>query len=733
MKRFLHIILLLPLLGFTWDINNEDEPERPVWATPQTQKWDQPNKPYEDVEIDQPDAGWYDDPRTYPIPAEWPETVRRRFQDLIRAEEMTEKQILRARTWDRSPLRLNTKWIDSKSDKDQGYIFASVPEFNQFTVFKLDPPNGTIHQNMQGKAKIFNLDDNAQYRIIVFDARDVVATGGTASADKYIRIIVLQHSSGFHEEGGGRFYADDYRNIYSGFVEGGNNSFMLGIDTFGHQIWWHQGYGDFGGPGVYNDVYLDKSKNHFIIVHYEPWFDDDPGDNQWKTVNASINIVDHFSGVSIASKRDENPQGLDILTSITRPSGNSGYVVTRHYGLTNEGQLRRMDDDLNYVPWGSGTTPTVSQVWWKRIIVDLSADYVTAGYNQDDHLTQDRTAPGTSVAAVPSSMSCSAYPPSQALDNNDSNMWYYVQCEEERDASGGPRIKIDFGAGNAYAVYSGTIIPVENTSGNTGYIVHGSNNDSTWDFLKGSIAGGGPAFSSDWNNATAYRYIRIEFVQVYQGNGPDLGCDGKPASCNDPVNYREYWINELELYAYVAGDYSQHAAIAKYEGDSGGNEGVTIFEVENTGVSRFQSVALGTKDSDYRVVGHDDDGIYVARIDALSGATVWEKSFPAGTTGWSIEPALENGGHIISGDYRNPTTGRQQMYLLKISDSGDEEWSQYFNPGTLFQSGARHAIETDDRGYLASGYAQADGDNRKIYLIKTNRHGESCSAGVPCE
>ena len=724
MRQLLLIPLLLIPLGFTWDINNEEEPERPVWETSQTIKWDTPEDPYKDVEIDQPDAGWYADPKKYPIPVEWSDIVRRRYQELTRDEKMTDDQALRARTWDRPPLRLNTKWIDSKSDKEQGYIFASIPEFNRFTVFKLDPPNGTIHQNMKGKAKIFNLDDNTQYRIVAFDARDVVAVGQTAVADKYVRIVVLYRGvgKGFHEEGGGRFYTDEYRNIYSAFKENANNSFVLGIDQFGNQLWNYQGYGDFGGPGVYNDIYLDKTNNHLVTVHYEPQFDDDPGDYKWGTVSASIIVTNYLSGVSVRSKYYNGIS--DIMQTITKASDDSGYVLGRLKGDEYVGQLRRLDSELAYIAWGSGTTPEMPHVWWKRIKIDLSGDYVASGHLR--HFGEDHTVPGTSITAT-RQCAAPAYPPSNSIDNDDATTWYSLRCGT---GDNNEEIKIDFGAGNSYPITSGIIDPPESGTTHPNYRVWGSPDDSAWTLIKDYEAGNFPAFTDDWGNRTAYRYIRIDQRLDQNTDNPGLSCDGMPASCA-PFGHWAHWIYELELFSFVT-DY-ERAIVAKYEGDSGGSEGDTIFEVHNTGVSRFQSIATSTKDSDYRVVGHDDNGIYVARIDALSGATVWEKSFPAGTTGWSIEPALENGGHIISGDYRNPTTGRQQMYLLKISDSGDEEWSQYFNPGTLFQSGARHAIETDDRGYLASGYAQADGDNRKIYLIKTNRHGESCSAGVPCE
>jgi hypothetical protein len=181
---------VLYVYGATWDKPDEQATKEKYYHIPKP-KWDSPDKAFDEKDLqEKPPKGWYnyDNLNDFIIPDDWPYWVKKRFQKLMRDKEIPAKDKELVRRWARPPLEVNTKWIDSKSDRTKGFILAKADKFNHFTVFKIDPSDGIVEQNFRGKAKIYGLDEDKQYRIYCFDARGYVGGSVTALADKYIRI-----------------------------------------------------------------------------------------------------------------------------------------------------------------------------------------------------------------------------------------------------------------------------------------------------------------------------------------------------------------------------------------------------------------------------------------------------------------------------------------------------------------------------------------------------------------
>jgi len=148
----------------------------------------------------------------------------------------------------------------------------------------------------------------------------------------------------------------------------------------------------------------------------------------------------------------------------------------------------------------------------------------------------------------------------------------------------------------------------------------------------------------------------------------------------------------------------------------------------------FTSICEG-RDGSYTAVGGVTGftNTFVASM-SPSGVTKWEYTYDVGTHPYSISPTKDKG-YIIAGSDGNPDTAWNTpiAFILKISRNGKEEWRKYFKPvagdGTVFYK----AIQTQDKDYLAVGSLRESSNLSEVYIVKTNRHGESCSPGVPCE
>jgi hypothetical protein len=120
------------------------------------------------------------------------------------------------------------------------------------------------------------------------------------------------------------------------------------------------------------------------------------------------------------------------------------------------------------------------------------------------------------------------------------------------------------------------------------------------------------------------------------------------------------------------------------------------------------------------------DAVMLIKTDG-NGLEQWSETFANNNTssfassyGLSVKQT-DDGGYIICGR-TNDGYGPNDSYLIKTYANGTEQWSQTF--GGVLDDNAFEVQQTDDGGYIISGYTESFGNgNYDVYLIKTDGNG----------
>jgi hypothetical protein len=106
-----------------------------------------------------------------------------------------------------------------------------------------------------------------------------------------------------------------------------------------------------------------------------------------------------------------------------------------------------------------------------------------------------------------------------------------------------------------------------------------------------------------------------------------------------------------------------------------------------------------------------------------SGELQWRKTFGGEEDDrcWALQPTAE-GGFVLLGETRSVGAGEEDVYLIKVTVAGEEEWSKTFG-GEKGDRGFSVA-QTSDGGFLIIGqtYSEGAGD-RDAYVVKTDSRG----------
>jgi hypothetical protein len=142
-----------------------------------------------------------------------------------------------------------------------------------------------------------------------------------------------------------------------------------------------------------------------------------------------------------------------------------------------------------------------------------------------------------------------------------------------------------------------------------------------------------------------------------------------------------------------------------------------------------QFIVAGTKGGFYNVdltiFRMPDCDALLVRIDG-EGEQVWQKLY--GGEGhdwfWAVRPAPDGGGYYCLGSTQSYGEGSFDMYLVRISEEGDELWHKTFG-GSHVDYGQSLGIAPDGNLYLL-GTTQSFGQNGStdLYLVKTDPSGE---------
>jgi hypothetical protein len=141
--------------------------------------------------------------------------------------------------------------------------------------------------------------------------------------------------------------------------------------------------------------------------------------------------------------------------------------------------------------------------------------------------------------------------------------------------------------------------------------------------------------------------------------------------------------------------------------------------------------AVPTNDEGFILVGYTkckgagEEDVYVVKIDKY-GTMKWEKTFggAGADIAYSIAPTSD-GRYYICGSTRSKGFGEEDMYVLKIDNTGNLEWEKTF--GGAASDIANSVVCTSDKGCVVSGYTKSKGNGKlNSYLIKLDNKGEIC-------
>lgn len=125
-----------------------------------------------------------------------------------------------------------------------------------------------------------------------------------------------------------------------------------------------------------------------------------------------------------------------------------------------------------------------------------------------------------------------------------------------------------------------------------------------------------------------------------------------------------------------------------------------------------------------------DDNFYwvggLVKLDS-SGYEVWSETCTDGDLEWSIAPhsviEFDDGSFLIVGQSGEPNESNfeNEACLYKINSMGIEQWRKEYSYGV--NDNAWAVCETNDNGYLLTGWADSGANGNDIWLIKTDQNG----------
>lgn len=143
------------------------------------------------------------------------------------------------------------------------------------------------------------------------------------------------------------------------------------------------------------------------------------------------------------------------------------------------------------------------------------------------------------------------------------------------------------------------------------------------------------------------------------------------------------------------------------------------------GYAFFGESICETSDGGYMFTGYvisDDstctDSLYVIKIDS-TGLAQWRKEYPSSYGHW-IEPA-NDGNYVITGSVIPESKDDNDLWLLKINDSGDTTWTRTY--GDAYTDIGYRVKQTPDGGFIITGIKESYYDS-DLLVIKTNHLGQ---------
>jgi len=120
--------------------------------------------------------------------------------------------------------------------------------------------------------------------------------------------------------------------------------------------------------------------------------------------------------------------------------------------------------------------------------------------------------------------------------------------------------------------------------------------------------------------------------------------------------------------------------------------------------------------------GNGNSDLLICKIDS-AGNFIWNKAF--GTAGWEYGNSVcstSDGGFVVTGYKSSDDTHSKDVYVVKFDANGDEVWNKIIG-GENIDVGMS-ICETSDNCYVICGYTESFGAGRDdVYLVKLSENG----------
>ena len=145
-----------------------------------------------------------------------------------------------------------------------------------------------------------------------------------------------------------------------------------------------------------------------------------------------------------------------------------------------------------------------------------------------------------------------------------------------------------------------------------------------------------------------------------------------------------------------------------------------------------------TNDGGYIIVGETRDDtpghksdVWLIKTDS-NGVEEWNQTFGTTYAGWShpwndagysVEQTTPDGGYIIVGEKYSGVTDSSDVWLIKTTSNGNEEWNKTY--GGIEDDYGSCVAQTTDGGYIITGMTASYGaGDYDVWLIKTDSNGD---------